>query len=55
MEAISTLPVLERISRSKFIDEDKLAEFDEILEQARRELDELAVSEESQSEDESGS
>ena len=55
VQAISTLPVLERVSRSKFIDEDKLEEFDEILEQARRELDELAVSEESQSEDESAS
>jgi len=55
VEAISTLPVLERVSRSKFIDEDKLEEFDDILEQARRELDGLAVSEESQPEDESAS
>jgi V/A-type H+-transporting ATPase subunit A len=40
---IASVSVLEKISRAKFIAEDKLEEFDGILKEAMRELDELAV------------
>jgi len=52
VEQIEKLPVLEKISRSKFIAEDALTEFDDILEQARTELDGLAVAEDSETESE---
>ncbi len=48
--AICELPVLEPISRSKLVDEENLKEFETILEQARKELAELVVSEESEAE-----
>ena len=52
VEQIEKLPALERISRSKFVAEDKLGEFDEIFEQARGELDGLAVAEDAGTESE---
>ena len=55
VDAISKLPVLERIARSKLIDEEKLSEFDDILEDVKKELDGLAVAEQPESEDESAS
>jgi len=42
VEAITRLPVLERISRSKFVDEHRLEEMDDILEEIHRSLDDLA-------------
>ena len=51
--AIGELAVLVRIARAKLIDEDKLEEFDEILQQAEKELADLVGAEESETEDES--
>jgi len=42
VEAIAELPVLERISRSKFVEEHKLEEFDAILEEIDSQLEKLA-------------
>ena len=53
VEEIGKLPVLERVARSKLIDEDQLTELDDILEQARKELDGLSVAEEEEAENES--
>ena len=52
VEQIEKVPVLEAISRSKLISEDKLDEFDGILEQALKELGELAVAGEADTESE---
>jgi V/A-type H+-transporting ATPase subunit A len=43
VEEIAELPVLEKIARMKLIDESNLEEFDAILEQVKKELDDLAV------------
>jgi len=43
VEQISRLPVLERIARAKFVPEDRLEEFDDILREARTQLNGLRV------------
>ena len=53
VQAMTELAVLERIARSKLIDEDKLEEFDDILKQAEKELEGLVSAGESETEDES--
>jgi V/A-type H+-transporting ATPase subunit A len=55
VEDIARTPVLERIARAKLISEEELEHFDEILEQARRELDGLAVTPAARTEGESAS
>ena len=50
VEEIGKLPVLERISRAKLIPEEEPEQFDAILEQARKELDGLAVADAPQTE-----
>ena len=51
--AMNELAALERIARSKLIDEDKLDEFDDIIKQAEKELEALVSAGDSETEDES--